>query len=134
MFDFFKNKIFKPAQKNISQFTQDLVDKAKLTEHTFVLIIAVIIGLVGGYGAVFIQFLIHDFQDLFWGGPFNLETLNAIEWYYKILIPLMGGTVVGLVIRFVAKEAKGHGVPEVMEAIALRNGIIRARVVIAKLI
>ena len=51
----------------------------------------------------------------------------------KLLVPTFGGIVVGLVIRYVAKEAKGHGVPEVMEAIALRNGIIRPRVVIAKL-
>jgi CIC family chloride channel protein len=40
---------------------------------------------------------------------------------------------VGLIIQFVAREAKGHGVPEVMEAILLRNGRIRPRVVIAKL-
>jgi len=133
MLEYLKDKIFKPAQKSIAQYTQNLVDRAKLTEHTFVLIIAVIIGIVGGYGAVFIQHSIHLFQELLWGASFNLEMLESVAWYYKMLIPLMGGIVVGLVIRFVAKEAKGHGVPEVMEAIALRNGIIRARVVLAKL-
>lgn len=133
MLNFLKNRIFLPTQKYISQFTQELLDKAKLTEHTFVLIIAVIIGLLGGYGAVFIQLSIRYFQDWFWGASFNLDMLNSIEWYWKIIIPCGGGIVVGLVIRYVAAEAKGHGVPEVMEAIALRNGIIRARVVIAKL-
>ncbi len=119
--------------KRSSDYVATIAIRTKLTEHTFVILLAIIIGLLGGYGAVLIQFAIHSFQNLFWGGEFNLETINAIEWYWKILIPLMGGIVVGLVIRFVAKEAKGHGVPEVMEAIALKNGIIRPRVVLAKL-
>ncbi len=105
----------------------------KMTEHTFVLLMAVVIGLLGGYGAVLIQFTIRVFQHLFWRGTFNLETIHAIAWYWKVIIPLGGGIVVGLVIQFYAREAKGHGVPEVMEAIALHNGIIRVRVVIAKL-
>ncbi len=108
-------------------------NRLKLTEHSFVLIVAVIIGLLGGYGAVLIQLAIHWFQHLFWGGKFNLETIEAIAWYWRVIIPAFGGLVVGLVIQYYAREAKGHGVPEVMESIALRNGIIRPRVVIAKL-
>ena len=45
-----------------------------------------------------------------------------------------GGLIVGPLIYFFAREAKGHGVPEVMEAVALRGGRIRPRVVIAKLV
>lgn len=119
--------------KYIYRYILSLVDRAKMTEHTFVLIMAVIIGLLGGYGAVLIQFTIKEFQHLFWRGDFNLETIHQISWYWVILIPLLGGLIVGLVIQFYSKEAKGHGVPEVMEAIALKNGIIRARVVVAKL-
>ncbi len=125
--------LYKKLFNHLSSYIISFFDRAKLTEHSFVLVIAVIIGLVGGYGAVFIQFSIKQFEELFWGGEFNLQTINAIEWYWKIIIPIMGGVVVGLVIRFVASEAKGHGVPEVMQAIVLRNGIIRPRVVFAKL-
>lgn len=128
-FQSFYKRIFNNASKKVIDF----FDRAKLTEHSFVLLIAVAIGLLGGYGAVAIQFSIKMFQHLFWQGDFTLETIQKVPWYWKLVIPLIGGTVVGLVIRFVAKEAKGHGVPEVMEAIALRNGIIRPRVVIAKL-
>ena len=81
---------------------------------------------------VLIQYAIHKFQAFFWRGEFNLETISAVAWYWKIIIPTLGGTVVGLVIRYVAKEAKGHGVPEVMEAIALRNGIIRSTCCVGK--
>jgi H+/Cl- antiporter ClcA len=42
--------------------------------------------------------------------------------------------MVGLIVTFAAKEAKGHGVPEVMEAVVLRNGRIRKRVAAAKIL
>jgi len=119
--------------KTLYHYFLSMVDRAKMTEHSFVLLMAVIIGLLGGYGAVLIQFTIKEFQHLFWRGDFNLETINNIAWYWVILIPVFGGLVVGLIIQYYSKEAKGHGVPEVMEAIALKNGIIRARVVVAKL-
>lgn len=123
------SKIFKKASDSIAS----LGARTRLSEHTFVILLAILIGLFGGYGAVVIQYSIHFFQEIFWGGDFNLKTISDIKWYWKILIPAMGGIVVGLVIRFWSKEAKGHGVPEVMEAITLRNGIIRPRVVLAKL-
>jgi len=124
---------FKRLFFSINKKVLSTLDRAKMTEHTFVLVMAVIIGLLGGYGAVVIQFSIKEFQHLFWQGDFTLETVSKIAWYWKILVPLLGGTIVGLVIQFYSQEAKGHGVPEVMEAIALHNGIIRVRVVIAKL-
>ena len=40
--------------------------------------------------------------------------------------------MVGPLVYFGAREAKGHGVPEVMEAVALRNGFIRKRIVVIK--
>jgi len=40
--------------------------------------------------------------------------------------------VVGPVVYFLAREAKGHGVPEVMEAVAIKYGIIRKRIVFIK--
>ena len=73
-------------------------NRLKLTEHSFVLIVAVIIGLLGGYGAVLIQLTIRWFQHIFWGGTFNLENIHAIAWYWKILVPAFGGLVVGLII------------------------------------
>jgi CIC family chloride channel protein len=42
--------------------------------------------------------------------------------------------VVGPLVYFLAREAKGHGVPEVMESVAMRSGVIRKRVVLVKLL
>jgi CIC family chloride channel protein len=49
-----------------------------------------------------------------------------------MLIPAIGGLLVGPLVYFFAREAGGHGVPEVMENVALKGGKIRARVVIVK--
>jgi len=52
--------------------------------------------------------------------------------YYVIIIPTLGGLVVGLLVYFLAREAKGHGVPEVMLAVATQKGRIRSRVAAVK--
>lgn len=51
---------------------------------------------------------------------------------YVVIVPALGGLIVGPLIYFYAREAKGHGVPEVMEAVALRGGRIRPIVAIIK--
>lgn len=52
--------------------------------------------------------------------------------YYVILIPAIGGLIVGPLIYLFAREAKGHGVPEVILAVATLGGRIRPRVAIVK--
>lgn len=106
----------------------------RATEHAFMVIVAVIIGVFGGLGAVGIQFSIKFVQKILWGAwqP-DVGYLQHLPVFVKIAVPTGGGLLVGLIVYYVANEAKGHGVPEVMEAIALKNGVIRPRVVIAKL-
>jgi CIC family chloride channel protein len=52
--------------------------------------------------------------------------------FYLLVIPAIGGAVYGTLIYRFAREAKGHGVPEVMEAVALHGGRIRPRVAVIK--
>ncbi|KAA3656926.1 MAG: chloride channel protein, partial [Calditrichaeota bacterium] len=129
------SKFFKKRMVNFLRMSRTAVRKFKSTEHTFIVFIAIIIGLLGGLGAVGIYYGIQFFEGLFWGTPdLNVSYFDSLGWQIKILAPTIAGFIVGLIIHLVAKEAKGHGVPEVMEAIALRNGVIRKRVAAAKLI
>ncbi len=98
-------------------------------------IVAVFIGILGGFGAVFFRYAIKFFQKLFFGSfHYNLDYVLSLPWYVKLFAPALGGLIVGPIVYFFAREAKGHGVPEVMESIALKGGTIRPRVMIAKVI
>jgi CIC family chloride channel protein len=117
----------------------DLVDRGhlalKYTEHSYMVLVAIGIGLLGGLGAVGFRKCIQFFQTIAWRtDDVSLAYLNELPAWWKILTPAVGGLIVGLIVVRFAAEAKGHGVPEVMEAVALRGGRIRPRVVIAKLI
>ena len=113
--------------KKIKDRIAVLLDKFKTSEYLFMIIIPIIIGLLGGLGAIVLRSLIHFFQEILWGNE-----KFAANWLQTILVPAGGALIVGLIIYFFSKEAKGHGVPEVMEAISLRNGVIRPRVVAGK--
>jgi len=54
--------------------------------------------------------------------------------YALFFIPALGGLIIGPMVTKWAKEAKGHGVPEVMFAVARREGKIRPRVAVVKAI
>ena len=96
-------------------------------------VLGVVVGLAGGYGAVGFRYLIDFFQTLAYGGKEDLLGLVVnLPWYYRVLIPAIGGLNVGPLVYFFAREAKGHGVPEVMESVALKGGVIRKRVVVVK--
>jgi len=51
---------------------------------------------------------------------------------FVILVPVVGAAGVAFLVGKFAPEAKGHGVPEVMDAIYYNNGIIRPVVALIK--
>ena len=96
---------------------------------------AIAIGILSGYGAVLFRFVIQAAQYAFYQNTADILTfVSTVPVYCLIGLPAIGGLVVGLLVRFGAREAKGHGVPEVMEAVSLRGGRIRKRVAVVKII
>jgi CIC family chloride channel protein len=110
--------------------------------------VAVACGLAGAFSAVVFRLMIRFVQAVFFHGTEGISALMAeglladpgdplhlardLSWQWRLAIPTLGGLLVGPLIWFFAREAKGHGVPEVMAAVALRGGVIRARVVAVK--
>ncbi len=107
-----------------------IIGKIVVPEAFTGIVLAVLVGVVSGLGAVAFRWLIRVMQSLFFGG--GADILGFLGQYYIILLPAAGGLLVGLVVYFGAREARGHGVPEVMEAVATKNGRIRPRVSVVK--
>lgn len=119
--------------KIFSYYSKILLGKARMTEYTFMIIISFIIGIVVGFAAVGTRWLINWISTISFSGTGTLlENIISTPWFYLILIPVVGGLVVGPITYFFAPEAKGHGVPEVMSSILLKGGRIRSRVAIVK--
>jgi CIC family chloride channel protein len=101
-------------------------------------ILAVATGLITGLGAVLFRKLIAVIHNLFFLGNFsfsydaNIFTPPGPWGAWIILAPVIGGIVVTALVTNFAPEAKGHGVPEVMDAIYYREGVIRPVVAAVK--
>ena len=105
----------------------------KTREHSIMVFLALIVGLAGGFGAVGFRYLINFVQTLAYGSADELlGVVQELPWGVRIAVPAVGGLLVGPLVYFFAREAKGHGVPEVMEAVALKGGVIRKRLVVVK--
>ncbi len=104
-----------------------------LSQTQILIIFSVIVGASTGLGAYAFIKLITFFTGLFVDlGDTTVYGLSTDRLYWIPLIPFIGGLLSApLIIRF-AKEAKGHGVPEVMNAVARECGVIRPRVAVVK--
>lgn len=82
-------------------------------------------------GAVIFRYLIQGF-DTFFFDIVKPAIATVLGGGAIVVIPALGGLIFGPLIYFFAREAKGHGVPEVMLAVARHGGRIRPIVVVIK--
>ncbi|MFQ6048614.1 MAG: chloride channel protein, partial [Phycisphaerae bacterium] len=114
---------------------RDLRDRLRRSEQVYMVLASIVVGILGGLGAVGFRLLIRLVNQIAWhDGQYTVEYIAQLPFWWKIAAPSAGGLIVGLIIHYFAREAKGHGVPEVMEAVALHAGRIRPRVVVAKML
>ncbi|NOZ42017.1 MAG: chloride channel protein [Alphaproteobacteria bacterium] len=104
----------------------------------FLFVIAIFIGLFAALGAYVFRLMIGFVHNVIFSQRLDLlydanqhSAIASPIWLLLILIPLASLLVVWL-IRSFAPEAKGHGVPEVLDAIHYKNGVIRPVVVAVK--
>ena len=96
------------------------------------------VGVVAGFGAVVFRALIGGFHNLLFLGRFsfdydaNLHTAASPWGAWVIGVPVLGAVGVAYLVKTFAPEAKGHGVPEVIDAIYYHDGKIRPIVAIIK--
>jgi CIC family chloride channel protein len=103
------------------------------------LVIAALVGAGAGLGAVVFRYLVYGFTWLATGhtefGQQGYVGSSHLPWLglgFFVVIPVIGGLIYGPLIYRYAREARGHGVPEVMMAVAERGGRIRPQVSVVK--
>jgi CIC family chloride channel protein len=105
---------------------------------TYLSALALVVGVVTGFGAVVFRDLIGLIHNVLFLGQFtahydaNLFTPPSPWGPFIILVPVIGAIAVTFIVTKFAPEARGHGVPEVMDAIYYKGGVIRPIVAVVK--
>ncbi|MEU6732693.1 chloride channel protein [Streptomyces physcomitrii] len=101
--------------------------------------LAVAVGMGAGAGSIVFRWCLQAFTRLFSGhDDYAADPGGAhphLPWlgpYFVLLAPVLGGLLYGPLVQRFAKEARGHGVPEVMLAVARRGGRISPKVAVVK--
>ncbi|BAS25898.1 chloride channel protein [Limnochorda pilosa] len=109
--------------------SRSLLERLPLSANFIVLVLAVVVGAAGGFASALFYWMIglvgRAAGLLDAAAPFLQGT--GVVW-----AAILGGLLVGPMTYRWASEARGHGVPEVMEAVAVRGGRIRPRVALVK--
>ena len=109
------------------------------TSYLGLAIMALVVGVGAGFGAVGFRWLILSITWLAtgyrqFGQQGRIPSLHfpGLGIWFLLLIPIVGGLLYGPLIQRFAQEARGHGVPEVMLAVAENGGRIRPQVTVVK--
>ncbi|OIQ77250.1 H(+)/Cl(-) exchange transporter ClcA [mine drainage metagenome] len=100
--------------------------------------LALIVGVMTAFGAIALRALIGFFHNALYNGTFSIwYDANVSEGPSRFgdlvfFSPILGGLVVVFLVQRFAPEAKGHGVPEVMDAVFYKHGNIRGQVAVIK--
>jgi H+/Cl- antiporter ClcA len=96
---------------------------------------ALVIGAISTGGAILLLGAIRLFTNVFFFQTISLAYRSPADNHlgaYVILIPVLGGLVVGLMARFGSEKIRGHGIPEAIEAILFGKSRMSPRIAVLK--
>lgn len=86
-----------------------------------ILLMAVVVGVLGGLGSVGFNALVRLVQVTTMGASDVLEAAANLAWWQKILIPTAGAAVASLLLYWVGRERETAGVSDLMEIVAMQT-------------
>ena len=115
------------------------VGVALRTSNSGLLALSLAVGAAAAGFAVVFRWLIRIFTLLLSGHPDYAAvpgaanpSLPGLGRWFVVLAPVVAGLLYGPLVHFFAREARGHGVPEVMFAVSHRGGRIAPQVAAVK--
>ena len=118
------------VERHLGAALRSIWERARSSEAAIGISLAALVGLFAGLGAVGFRKMIEGFQWIFFNR--GAVVFDFMGDHYVAVIPIAGALIFGPLIYFLAREAKGEGPPEVMEAMAAKGGRIRSRVALIK--
>ncbi|MGI6394288.1 MAG: chloride channel protein [bacterium] len=114
----------------------ELLEKAKLKEGTFLIFAAILIGIVAGCAFLFFHWLIDFLSNWFIGESTenSIEGYKRLPIYFKILMPLAGVFISGFIIRYISKESGGAGIGLLLKFMKVKNGIMPPAMIFFKIV
>ena len=99
------------------------------SDHLVLSVLAAIIGLAAGYGTILLRITIEFLQSIFFGASVDglVISLATLSWWQIIIVPTIGGLLVGLLVFYFMPSKKPEGIAQVIEASALREGKMSLR-------
>ncbi|HEX5241342.1 MAG TPA: chloride channel protein [Candidatus Limnocylindrales bacterium] len=97
--------------------------------------LALIVGAIATGIALVLLDLIGLFTNLLYGGRLDVTLVSPVVYSpgpAAVVIPVLGGLVIGLIARFGSHQIRGHGIPEAMETILTGGSKVQPRLAILK--
>jgi len=114
---------------------EELGDFTTTPRVLFLSVLAIGIGVVSSYVALWLLRLIGLFTNLFYFHRWRTDLVSPAGnslGAWAILVPVGGAFIIGLMARFGSERIRGHGIPEAIEAILMKGGKVEPRVAILK--
>lgn len=116
-------------------FAEELGDFTTTTRVIPISLMAIGIGVISAFAAWALMRLIGFFTNLFYYGRFNTAMIspagNHLGWW-AVLMPVIGGLVIGMMARYGSDRIRGHGIPEALESILINGSKVQPRVAVLK--
>ncbi|HLO33135.1 MAG TPA: chloride channel protein [Anaerolineales bacterium] len=96
---------------------------------------AVIIGAIGSLVAYVLVWLINVFTNLAYYQRLSAQSVSPAGNHlglWAVLVPVIGGLIIGLMARFGSEKIRGHGIPEALEAILIGSSRMEPKVAVLK--
>lgn len=126
--------------KNLSFKIKNLLNVFSFSQDNTLLVLGGLTGIIAGIGAIIFHEAIHFMKWLFFdeftrnlGINDILSTSETLGIIVLILLPAIGGLIVGIIAHFFEKGEEGEGIPNVINAVATKGGVIKGSIAIKKI-